>query len=398
MIGFESQAEHLVATPSHWRWSRLSRIVQFKNGEDYKKVEVDEPGYPVYGSGGRFRWANDWLHDGPSVLFGRKGTIDRPLYVDGKFWTVDTMFYTVPDESIIHPKFLYYWATRFPFAKYMSNTALPSMTQLDLGNEPLALPPLSEQHGIVDYLEHELAEIDAFIEDQQNLIVLLEERRRVRIIQAVTKGLNPDALLKDSGVNWLGQIPKDWSATKLRYLADINTGSSDTVEATDDGNYKFFVRSQTPERIGHYSYNTEAVLTAGDGAGVGKVFHYFEGKFEAHQRVYVMYNFANVLGRFIYYYMATLFGPVVLAGTAKSTVESLRRPMLANFHIALPPVNEQAEIVQLLDSITRNIDVAITDAQEAISLSNERRAALVSAAVTGQVDVTETRKPVAEVL
>ena len=154
---------------TYWTRTRLSRVVSFRNGADYKHVEVEGPGYPVYGSGGRFKWAGSWMHDGPSVLFGRKGTVDRPLYVDGKFWTVDTMFYTVPNTSLVYPRFLYYWATQIPFDMYMSNTALPSMTQSDLGSLRLRLPPLEEQRTIADYLDHETAEIDAFIADLEDL-------------------------------------------------------------------------------------------------------------------------------------------------------------------------------------------------------------------------------------
>lgn len=83
--------DRLDPAPDHWNWTRLSHIVHFGHGADPNQVEVDSPGYPVYGSGGQFKWASEWLYDGPSVLFGRKGTVDRPIFVDGKFWTVDRL-------------------------------------------------------------------------------------------------------------------------------------------------------------------------------------------------------------------------------------------------------------------------------------------------------------------
>jgi type I restriction enzyme S subunit len=96
------------------------------NGSDYTAVEVDSGGYPVYGSGGEFRRASDYLFEGESVLFGRKGTIDRPLYVNGRFWTVDTMFYTDIDTRTLLPRFAYYWATTLPYGEWATDTALRS--------------------------------------------------------------------------------------------------------------------------------------------------------------------------------------------------------------------------------------------------------------------------------
>lgn len=147
--------------PDHWQVYRLKFTARIKNGQDYKIVEADE-GYPVIGSGGQFAWANSYLHDGESVLFGRKGTIDKPLYLNGKFWTVDTMFYTQIKDVII-PRFLYFSALCFPFEFYSTQTALPSMTQQDLGNHTLAVPPIPEQLAIVDHIDREISKVDALM-------------------------------------------------------------------------------------------------------------------------------------------------------------------------------------------------------------------------------------------
>lgn len=161
---------------SQWPVSCLSRHVKFHNGKDHKLVENPEGLYPVYGSGGVFAYADDYLCDGEGVLFGRKGTIDKPVYVNGKFWNVDTMYFVEPDQNVLLPKYLYYWATQFPFDYYSTNTALPSMTQADIGSEPIALPPLSEQKRIVDELDRELAKIDDLIENFRSLRKILIER------------------------------------------------------------------------------------------------------------------------------------------------------------------------------------------------------------------------------
>lgn len=252
---------------------------------------------------------------------------------------------------------------------------------------PVVLPPKAEQRTIATFLDHETAKIDALVAEQEKLISLIAEKRQVVISNAVTKGLNPNALMKDSGIEWLGEVPAHWIVKPLRYLAVVETGSKDTVDAVDDGVYPFFVRSETVERINTYTFDSEAVLTAGDGAGVGKVFHYFHGKFDAHQRVYVLHSFVEVSARFMYFYLRELFYRVALEGVAKSTVDSLRRPMFQSFLVAVPPSDEQRDIVKFIENAELQYLGLVHEAELSIALLKERRAALISAAVTGTIDV-----------
>ena len=161
---------------------------------------------------------------------------------------------------------------------------------------------------------------------------------------------------KDAGIEWLGQIPSHWNVTRMRFLCDIKTGGRDTQDAEEDGEYPFFVRSDTVERISTYSYEGEAVLTSGDGAGVGKIFHHSIGRLEYHQRVYLFSNFRDILGKLFYYYIKANLYKVVLAMSAKSTVDSIRLPMLQNFQIAIGPLEEQAEIIKFLERRTAGIE------------------------------------------
>lgn len=187
---------------------------------------------------------------------------------------------------------------------------------------------------------------------------------------------------KDSGVEWLGEIPSYWNLKKLKYLCKVTTGSRDTVNAVEDGEYPFFVRSQTIERINSVGADCEAVLTAGDGVGVGKVYHYYNGKFDFHQRVYMLYEFSSVTGRFVYYYLSSNFYKVALEGNAKSTVDSLRLPQFLNFEFSVPTVAEQNYIVDFLDHETAKIDSLIEKQQQLIELLKEKRQAVISHAVT----------------
>lgn len=147
----------------------------------------------------------------------------------------------------------------------------------------------------------------------------------------------------------IGVIPVDWEIENIDDVLKISTGSKNTQDKLKDGKYPFFVRSQTIERINSYAYDCEAVLTAGDGVGTGKIFHYVNGKFELHQRVYIMNNFKkNLLGHFFFLYFSNNFYNRVMQMTAKSSVDSVRREMIAEMQIPLPPLPEQTAIANVL--------------------------------------------------
>ena len=141
-------------------------------------------------------------------------------------------------------------------------------------------------------------------------------------------------------------MPADWDVEPIESLAHITTGSRNTQDRIDDGQYPFFVRSQTVERINSYSFDGEAVLTAGDGVGTGKVFHYINGKFDAHQRVYRISDFSErINGYFFYLYFSTHFYNRIMQMTAKSSVDSVRREMIARMLIPLPPTKAEQEAI-----------------------------------------------------
>jgi type I restriction enzyme S subunit len=151
----------------------------------------------------------------------------------------------------------------------------------------------------------------------------------------------------------VGVIPDDWKPDYIENFAHITTGSKNTQDRIEDGQYPFFVRSQTVERISSYSFDGEAVLTAGDGVGTGKVFHYINGKFDVHQRVYRISDFAeHVNGFFFYLYFSTHFYNRIMQMTAKSSVDSVRRVMIARMLVPLPPTEaEQRAIAEALRDV-----------------------------------------------
>ncbi|WP_159123870.1 restriction endonuclease subunit S [Acinetobacter variabilis] len=183
----DSGVEWLGEVPEHWKIGRLKNLLSINNGSDYKEFEVEnsENSYPVYGSGGVFTYSSKYIYDQESVLLGRKGTINKPLYVTSPFWAVDTMFYSQVKQGV-HGKYVYYQALGFPYDRYSSNTALPSMTQTDLLNLSVVIPIISEQIEITQFLDNENAMFDNLISKQKKLIEKLKEYRASIISHAVT--------------------------------------------------------------------------------------------------------------------------------------------------------------------------------------------------------------------
>lgn len=147
----------------------------------------------------------------------------------------------------------------------------------------------------------------------------------------------------------VGVIPEDWGVDSIVNLAAITTGDKNTQDRIEDGAYLFFVRSSTVEHINSYTFDGEAVLTAGDGVGTGKIFHYINGKFDFHQRVYKISDFGERLdGYYFFLYFSNSFYPRIMQMTAKSSVDSVRREMIADMRIPLPPIGEQRAIAEAL--------------------------------------------------
>lgn len=190
---------------------------------------------------------------------------------------------------------------------------------------------------------------------------------------------------KESGVEWLGEIPMDWFQSRLKFLVSIKTGEKDTAHRVDDGEYPFFIRSPKVQRINTYSFEGEAVLTAGDG-DIGKIFHYINGRFDYHQRVYKFSNFKKVEGKYLYYYLQYNLAEEVIKLSAKTTVDSLRLPYLQNFVVVIPSRQEQKLIANYLNQKTAQIDEAIATKQQQISLLKERKQIIVQQAVTQGLD------------
>jgi len=181
----DSGVEWIGEVPSHWVMTPLKRLVIIGNGKDFKEIEVEEGGYPVLGTGGEFTRCSEYLHTGPSVLLGRKGTVNNPLFINEPFWTSDTLYYTIIDEERVIPMFLYHSVRQIPFGLY-SYGLIPSMTKTDYEEIKFPIPPLPEQEEIVRYLDTKTQEIDQLVSIEENRIKTLKEYRQSLISEVVT--------------------------------------------------------------------------------------------------------------------------------------------------------------------------------------------------------------------
>ena len=180
----------------------------------------------------------------------------------------------------------------------------------------------------------------------------------------------------------VGVIPEDWDIDCIEDVALVATGSKNTQDRIEDGQYLFFVRSQTVERINSYSFDGEAVLTAGDGVGTGKVVHYVNGRFDVHQRVYRISNFSErVDGYFFYLYFSTHFYNRIMQMTAKSSVDSVRRDMITRMLVPIPPTDaEQRAIATALS----DVDALLGGLDRLIAKKRDLKQAAMQQLLTGQ--------------
>ncbi len=278
----------------------------------------------------------------------------------------------------------------------------------DLKRMPTLLPPLPEQQRIAAFLDRETGKIDELVAEQRRLLELLKEKRQAVISHAVTKGLNPDAPLKPSGIEWLGAIPKHWRHTRLKWATShIIDCPHETPLYSDDGQYRVIRTADIEEgrlEVSHmfrldeaeYQNRTRRAKLASRDIVYGR-----EGERWGHAAL-VPSDDAFCLGqRMMQFRPNELFDsaflmwllnsrPTYLQGamdTVGATSPHVNVSTIRNYELAQPPIEEQRSIARYLDAETQKFDALTAEAERAIELLQERRAALISAAVTGQIDV-----------
>jgi type I restriction enzyme S subunit len=275
-----------------------------------------------------------------------------------------------------------------------------SMKYADMKRLPVVVPSQTEQLAIVSFLDRETAKIDAFIADQEELIGLLAERRAATISHAVTKGLDPTVPMKDSGVEWLGEIPAHWFSNKISRLFSARKGTAAamlTKEYIGGFPGPFPVYSGQTDNAGvmgcieDYEFNAGErghLLVTTVGAKAMFIRHIF-GKYSLSQNCMTIGALRNESSLRFYYYLFQVLFDFAKSGIPQHMQASFRMEDFYQYKVPTPLRDEQEAIARRLDQETAEFDAAIADAKEAIALSRERRAALISAAVTGKIDVRE---------
>ncbi|MEZ9494214.1 restriction endonuclease subunit S [Vibrio ostreicida] len=316
-------------------------------------------------------------------------------------------------ESIVYPKYVHY-LLRHPIyiTQYMSRSKGIRVNQWDLDPESfqsieLLLPLKEEQQKIINFLDHETAKIDTLITKQEKLIELLKEKRQAVISHAVTKGLNPDAPMKDSGVEWLGEVPEHWEMKKLKYIGEAKNGltySPDNVVAESEGvlvlrssniqnaslsfNDNVYVNIDIPERIKTKKDDLLICSRNGSRKLIGKNALITEGAagmaFGAFMVIY-----RSPINPYLFWIFNSPLFEYQSGSFLTSTINQLTIGNLDSMEVPLPPSNEQEMIKKYLVNKNQYFDALTAKSKLKVKLLVERKTALISAVVTGKIDVRD---------
>ncbi|WP_289092280.1 restriction endonuclease subunit S [Barnesiella intestinihominis] len=281
------------------------------------------------------------------IVFAQRGTLGKSAFIVNDIGpaTINPSLVLI-NKIKCDNEYLSYWLQCDKIVEYIcsinSQTSIPMITQNQIEHIPVVLSRIkAEQQAIAEAL----GDIDGLIATLNKKIAKKRLIKQGAMSQLLT------------GKKRLPGFSGPWMERKLGAISHIKTGSCNGDQAVDNGKYPFFVRSQKVYAIDSYSYDGEAILVPGEG-GIGSIFHYINGKFDYHQRVYKISDFAdNVCGKYIFFYMSRYFGEYALSLTVKATVDSLRLPTFEEFVICMPlNIEEQQAIATILNDMDKEID------------------------------------------
>lgn len=295
------------------------------------------------------------------------------------------------DTSKVLPRFIFY-SMLSDFFRASVELSWSQGTQPNIGmgvieNLHIAAVPLDEQKTVIGFLDHEIAKIDILIEKQQELIKLLKEKRQAVISHAVTKGLNPNAPMRDSGVEWLGEVPKEWEVLPLKYAITFQRGHDLPAQNRIVGDVPL-VTSAGISSSHNVAVAKAPGLVTGRYGTIGKFNLVVEDYWPLNTTLYSI-NLRGNKPKYLWYMLHNL-QPIFIANSLKSAVPGVDRNDLHTVKVAITKDHdEQDALCDCLDAINQRYDVVTERAVEQINLLQERRTALISAAVTGKIDVRD---------
>lgn len=394
----DSGIEWIGEIPEGWEIAKAKYFIDISHGSDPKTQGF----IPVYGSGSEsFKTCGEYK-EGPAVLIGRKGaTLHIPHYIEGKYWNVDTAF-DVKSKSHCILKFYYYLAACFDYKYYISQTTLPGMTQSNYYNMFLPVPSLSKQFQIATYLDAHGAAFDFLISKVRSSIEEYKKLKQAVITQAVTKGVRGEREMKDSGVEWIGEIPVEWSVQRIKTIFSIRNERNflplEQVNLislyTDKG---VIQHCDIEKTTGNKASNADGykkvcpndmivnIILCWMGA-IGR--SDYAGVTSPAYDVYV--PSPEIECRFYHYYFRTLGfsgdcyknGRGIMAMRWRTYSDQFR-----SIKVVVPPLEEQKEIVDYLDAKCAEIDKLIAKKEQLVKELESYKKSLIYEVVTGKREV-----------
>ena len=388
------------AVPMHWQKIKVKYLVSMQSGNAIESEAIAPIGkYPVYGGNGLRGYTNEFTHEGEHILIGRQGALCGNVnYASGKFWATEHAIVATP-----RAEFITHWLgetlSAMNLNQYSQSAAQPGIAVEVIANLEISVPPITEQRIIALKLTKETDRIDLLIEEKKRLIVLLGEKRRALIARAIAQGLNHDAHRRDSEIPWLGAIPEHWRIERAKWLfteRDVRSESGDEellsvshltgVTSRAEKNVNMFMAESMEGykrcEAGDLVINT---LWAWMGAmGVARQPGIVSPAYNVYQPVPEFDpNYVDLLVRTPRFAEEiTRYSKGVWSSRMRLYPEGLYEAWLP-----VPPKEEQQAIVTHIKQETEKIDAFAEATERTIALLQERRSALISAAVTGQLDL-----------
>lgn len=409
----QSGVAWLGEVPEHWDVMKLHHIVRMKSGSNITSSDIEEAGeFPVYGGNGVRGYFDNYTHEGSFVLIGRQGALCGNInYAHGKFWASEHAVVATTDRSL-NVVWLGETLRAMNLNQYSESAAQPGLSVEVIGRLKIPFPSSEEQRKIADFLDWKTGQIDGLIAKKKQLIEKLKEKRIALITQAVTKGLNPDAPMRDSGIAWLGEMPEhsEIPALKMRYkvelgkmLDDKRITGADLVEYLrnvdvqwDDINFDDLpMMDISLAEYPRYTVKENDVLVC-EGGEVGRaaIVKRLPGTIGFQKALHrLRAETPSESPRFIFYTLVWATHTGVFSGEGSSTIAHLTAEQLRRYRFPQPPIDEQTEIASSLDSSICELQRMVKKVSTAIDYLSEYRTALITAATTGKIDVRKVAIP-----
>ncbi len=330
------------------------------------------------------------------ILFGKLRPYLAKVYLAAKGGQAVGDFHVIHPFDSLHPRFLQFLLLTKEMIDLVNGSTfgakMPRASWDFLASLHLSIPPLDEQSVIATFLGHETAKIDALIAEQQRLIELLQEKRQAVISHAVTKGLNPHAPMKDSGVEWLGEVPEHWEVRPVkRFLVSMNYRRiplSSEERASRKGEYPYYGASGIIDSVDEYIFDESLVLVSEDGANLlmrsTPIAFVASGKYWVNNHAHIL----KPLDDMPLFWSERIESLQIAPFVTGSAQPKLTAEALLNLVVACPVEQREKEAIEkLIQQAKAESDSLLEESRQAIELLRERRSALISAAVTGQIDV-----------